>query len=242
MSLRERLQTGERLVGTVLALPGVALAELTAAPFDLVWIDLEHGALDVRDAQELTIAVQRAGCAAAVRVPGHDFDRLAAVLDAGPDGIVVPGVQSADQAQDLGERLRYPPLGSRGYGPRRVAREPADPAVLVQIETAGGLGAASEIASLPGVDALVVGCADLSFALGAPHELATPEMASAVAEVRQAARAAGIAFGIAGSSPAEELAADATLLIYSVDVRVYAQAMADVAARLSEFGERHVRA
>jgi len=242
MILRERIGAGERLVGTVLAVPDVALAELAAAPFDLVWLDMEHGALDVRDVQALTIAVQRAGCAAAVRIPSHDFDRLAAVLDSGADAVVVPNVDSAEQARELTARLRYPPAGRRGYGPRRAYGRDVEPACLVQIETLAGVAEAREIAMLPGVDALVVGCADLSFALGAPHELTTPEMRAALAEVGDAARAAGIAFGVAGSGAVEELAAEAAMLIYSVDVRVYAQAMDAVAARLSELGERHARA
>jgi 4-hydroxy-2-oxoheptanedioate aldolase len=244
VSLRHRLRAGDRMVGTVLALPDIALAELSAAPFDLVWLDLEHGALDLRDVQALTIAVQRAGCAAAVRVSRSDSERLPAVLDAGPDAVVVPGVDSVAQARELTARLRYPPAGRRGYGPRRAAAygrdaEPAEPACLVQIETAAGVAAAHEIALVAGVDALVVGCADLSFALGAPLELGSPAVRAAVAEVRDAADAAEIAFGVAGSGDLDELAAEAAVLIYSVDVRIYAQAMDDVAARLEE---RHARA
>ena len=252
MTLRERLLAGERLVGTVLALPDVTLAELGAAPFDLVWIDLEHGALGMREVQELTIAVQRAGCAAAVRLPRWDSDRLPAVLDAGPDAVVAPGVDSAEEARELTSRLRYPPDGRRGYGPRRAGgygrdEHAAQPACLVQIETRGGIAGAAAIAALPGVDALVAGCSDLSFALGAPRDLTTPAMAEAIEAIAGAATAAGIAFGVAGAGPADELAAlagsRATLLVHSVDMRLYAQAMDDVAARArAALEERRVRA
>src|SRR5262245_31954452 len=142
-TLRDRIRSGERLVGTVIALPDVTLAELGAASLDLVWIDLEHGPLGLRDAQELTIAVQRAGCAAAVRLPRWDSERLAAVLDAGADAVVAPGVDAAGQARELVGRLAYPPAGRRGYGPRRAGRygrsRTEEPACLVQIETRGGL-------------------------------------------------------------------------------------------------------
>jgi 4-hydroxy-2-oxoheptanedioate aldolase len=240
MSLHRRLHGGEPLVGTVLALPDVALAELGAAPFDLVWIDLEHGALGLREMQELTIAVQRAGCAAAVRLPRWDADRLPAVLDAGPDAVVVPAMESAAHARELAARLRYPPDGARGYGPRRAGdygRGTAEPpACIVQIETRRGVTDAPEIAAVPGVDALVAGCADLSFALGAPHALDTADMRTAVAEIGDAARDAGIAFGVAGGGTPEQLAAlggvQATLLVHSVDMRLYARAMDAVAARL----------
>ncbi|MGH2944902.1 MAG: hypothetical protein ACRDPC_01280, partial [Solirubrobacteraceae bacterium] len=94
-ALAERLRRGEPLIGTVLSLPGVALAELAASPFDLVWIDLEHGALSLGEAQELVVAAQGTGCAAAVRLPRWDWERLPAVLDAGVDAVVAPGLESA---------------------------------------------------------------------------------------------------------------------------------------------------
>jgi 4-hydroxy-2-oxoheptanedioate aldolase len=242
----DRLRDGRPLVGTVLSLPGVALAELAAAPFDLVWIDLEHGALSLGEAQELAVAVQASGCAAAVRVSRWDAELLPAVLDAGVDAIVAPGVETAAQAGELAARLHYPPDGRRGYGPRRAGgygRTPrfwtapnARPALLVQVETRAAVEAAAAIAAVPGVDALVVGVADLSFDLGAPLAPASPSLTTAVAAVRDAAAAAGIAFGAAGPGEPATLAAlagpAASLLLCSVDVRIYSRAVDDVAAAL----------
>jgi 4-hydroxy-2-oxoheptanedioate aldolase len=241
--LRERLRGGDRLVGTVLSLQGAALAELTAAPFDLVWIDLEHGALDVTGMQDAAIGAQAVGAAAAVRIPGWSWDRLPAVLDAGVDGVVVPAVESAEQARAVCARLRHPPDGVRGLGPRRAggygraarfwASPEAQPACLVQIETPAGVDAAAEIAQVAGVDALVLGCSDLSLALGAPLDLDAPAFLDAAAAVRSAARSAGVAFGVAGAGPPATLAElggpDVSLLVCSTDVRLYAEA-ADAAA------------
>jgi 2-keto-3-deoxy-L-rhamnonate aldolase RhmA len=232
-TLAERLRSGDPLVGTVLSLPGVALAELAAAPFDLVWIDLEHGALGVGEAQELAVAAQGAGCAALVRLPRWDWERLPAVLDAGVDGVVGPAVETPAQAAALAARLRYPPGGRRGYGPRRAARagSPAAPALVVQIESATAVEAAPAIAAVPGVDALVIGAADLSFDLGAPLDL--DAIAPAAAAVREAARSAGIGFGVAGPGDPEALSGSRpSLLVGSVDVRVYAKAADDLAAAL----------
>jgi len=242
----DRLRSGAPLVGTVLSLPGVALAELAAAPFDLVWIDLEHGALSLGEAQELAVAVQGSGCAAAVRLSRSDAELLPAVLDAGMDAVVAPRVETAAQAGELAARLRYPPDGRRGYGPRRAGgygRTPqfwtaprARPALLVQVETRAAVEAAGAIAAVPGVDALVVGVADLSFDLDAPLELDSPAMTAAVGVVREAAAAAGIAFGLAGSGDPSALAAlagpAASLLLCSADVRIYSRAVDEVATAL----------
>jgi len=251
--LRERLRSEERLIGTVLSLPGVALAELAAAPWDLVWIDLEHGALGVGDAQELAIGVQSTGCAALVRLPRADSERLFAILDAGVDGVVLPGVESAAEVEATTARLRYPPAGARGYGPRRAggfgrtprfwASAQADVACVVQVESPAGVAAAGEIAAAPGVDAVVVGCADLSVALGVPQDLTAPELAGAVEAVGRAAAEAGVAFGVAGAGDVGALAElagpRARLVVYSADVRLYAHAV-DAAARA--LGEAFVTA
>ena len=177
-----RLRGRETLVGTVLTLPGVALAELLAEPLDFVWIDLEHGALDAGDVPPLAVAARAAGCAALVRLASSD--RVPpAILDAGVDGVVAPRVESAAQARRLADRLRHPPRGSRGFAARRASgygragaarRRAADPVLLAQIESAAGVEAAEEIAAVDGVDALVVGCADLALALDGALEPASP--------------------------------------------------------------------
>lgn len=245
-TLRQRIRSGERHVGTVLSLADVALAELVADSFDLVWIDLEHGALGPSDAQALTVAVQSARCGSLVRLPHWSYDRLAAVLDAGPDGVVAPCMESAEEARALVSRLRYPPSGVRGYGPRRAGRfgradrfwttADAEPACVAQIESAAGVAAAAEIAAVPGVDALVVGCSDLSFAFGAPLDTGSEAFRSAVADVREAAHDAGVAFGVAGGgTPAElvDLAGPgAALVVFSSDVRLYARAADDAGRTL----------
>lgn len=245
-ALRDRLRAGDQMIGTALSLQGAALAELASAPFDLVWIDLEHGALDLAGMQDMAIGARAAGTAAAVRIPSWDWHRLPGVLDAGVDGIVVPALEAAEQAAAVCARLRHPPDGVRGFGPRRAggygrvarfwASPEARPACLAQIETPAGVAAAAEIASVPGVDALVLGCSDLSLALGCPQQLDSPRLREAASAVRSAAQAAGVAFGVAGAGSPAALAhvagPDARLLVYSSDVRLFAQAVDDAAAGL----------
>jgi 2-keto-3-deoxy-L-rhamnonate aldolase RhmA len=226
-------------IGTVLSLPGAALAELAGTALDFAWIDLEHGALGLGDVQAMAVGLAAAGCAAHVRLPSSTAEQLAAIADVGIDGVVAPRVESADEARDLVHRLHYPPAGRRGFGPRRAGRYgrtaafwSADEnrvACTVQSESRAGVAAAAEIASVAGVDALVVGCSDLALDLDVPQDLGADVLQAAVASVADAAAAAAVRFGLAASGDASRIAAlaagRADLLVYSADCRMYSGAI-----------------
>jgi 2-keto-3-deoxy-L-rhamnonate aldolase RhmA len=242
-SLQMRLQAGERLLGTVLACRDPALAELAGSRFQFAWIDLEHSALDIADVPPLAVALKAAGCAALVRLPSSQFERLLAVLDAGVDGVVVPRVHTAAEAADFVAQIRYPPVGTRGFAARRAAgygrahvHGGVAPACLIQIESRAGVTMAPAIAEIDGVDALVVGTADLALDLQVQPDLDGPAMGTALAAVRKAAHSAGAAFGVAAGGNADLIASAAggcpDLVVYSADVRIYAEAFDDVATRL----------
>jgi 4-hydroxy-2-oxoheptanedioate aldolase len=234
-SFRERLAAGDTLVGTLITLPGCAWAELVAGSFDYVCVDMEHAALGAGDLQDAVIGAQAAGAAALARIPLHSR-LLTPALDCGVDGIVAPIVESADAAREYVELMRYPDAGRRGFGPRRVGRTsaPGDPVLIAQIETRAGVGEAAEIAAVDGVDALLVGTSDLSFDLGAPLDLENERLRFSIAAVRDAARAEGRAFGLAGrlerSSLGPELEGAATLIALSTDAALSAGALDGVAA------------
>jgi 4-hydroxy-2-oxoheptanedioate aldolase len=129
----------------------------------------------------------------------------------------------------------------RGYGPRRLAVWPRaqQPACVVQIEDLAGVHASQAIAEVDGVDALVVGVADLSFELGEPLVLDAPPLRSATDAVRGAAREAGIRFGLAGLPVEAAAGADADLVVVSSDVRLLDGALAAAADAAREgAGER----
>jgi 4-hydroxy-2-oxoheptanedioate aldolase len=220
-------------VGTVISLPDVALAELAGSALDFAWIDLEHGALSVRDAQALAIALAAAGCEAHVRLPHADSELLGPVLDAGVDGVVAPRVDDAETARRLVRRLRYPPAGVRGFGPRRsgdYGRGPTSTvSCTVQIESPTGVAAAADIAAVDGVEAVVLGCADLAQALDLPQDLSSRALAEAVDRVAVAAAAGGRRFGLAAGGDFSEVAAlaagRADHVVFSADVRVYSRAI-----------------
>jgi 4-hydroxy-2-oxoheptanedioate aldolase len=236
--------TGGPRIGTVLSLPAAMLAELAGQALDLAWIDLEHGALSAADVPALAIALDAAGCEPHVRLARWDTEVLPAVVDAGITGVVAPGMERPEEVEELVARLRYAPLGRRGFGPRRAGRYGREPrfwsspaagvTCTVQVESPAGVEAAPALAAVDGVHALVVGCGDLALALGAPGDLGAPALRDAVQQVAAAARAAGVGFGLAGGGEAAALAALAPrhtdVLVHSVDVRLYAAAM-DGAAR-----------
>jgi 2-keto-3-deoxy-L-rhamnonate aldolase RhmA len=224
-------------LGTVLSLPGAFYAELLARHLDFVWIDLEHAALGLAEMQDAVIGVQAAGASAFVRVPPEA--PFSPILDAGADGIVVPRVRSAGDAEALVRRFRHAPEGTRGYGPRRLAVWPRteQPSCVVQIEDLTGVRASAEIARVAGVDALVVGVADLSFELGEPLVLNAPPLRNAVGAVRDAAEAAGLSFGIAGLPVDDAAGAEADVVVVSSDVRLLDGALAAV-ARTARSGGR----
>jgi len=263
--LRQRLRAHDPLVGTVLTVPSVGLAELAAGAVDFVWIDLEHGALGPADVQPLAIAARAADTAALVRLASVGGDGTGAGLDAGVDGVVAPRVESPDRAARLVQLLRYPPRGTRGVAARRAAGygrggpdgEPGhgpDPVCVVQIESPPGVRNAAEIAAVDGVDALVVGCADLSHSLGERGRLRSPAVSEAIEQVQRAAAAAGIPSGIAGPDDpallAELAAGRSSMLVLSADVRMYARAVdsgvaalrRELAARAPEPMDAHVGA
>jgi 2-dehydro-3-deoxyglucarate aldolase/4-hydroxy-2-oxoheptanedioate aldolase len=168
---RERLAAGETLVGTFLNLGSPLAAEVCArAGFDWLLVDLEHGA---GTEAELIPTLQAIGgrCTALVRVEVNARPRFARALDAGADGVMVPHVDTAEEAAAAVRRMRYPPRGTRGVAHMNRAKgwglgaEEGDALCLIQIETRGALEQAAAIAAADGIDVLFVGPSDLGAAL-----------------------------------------------------------------------------
>ena len=233
------LRRAQRQVGTVVSSPDPVLAERLAESFDYLWIDLEHSALTVRDVETLAIAARAGGAYAIVRLPTINCDSIAAVLDAGVDGVVAPRVSYPAEASELVELTSYPPDGRRGFAERRARR--LWPAVkasgwpsgsiarLVQIETVRGLANVRAIAATPGIDGLLVGTSDLSLELGCPLDLAAPSMGEAIREIGAAATSEGKAWGLAAGSVLPWVTnageSGASLLLLASDIRLYSHAI-----------------
>jgi 4-hydroxy-2-oxoheptanedioate aldolase len=233
-AIREELASNNPLIGTMLTLPGATLAELTAPSFDIVCLDLEHGALGRSDMSDVLVGVAAAQRPILVRVPSVDSDLITVALDCGCAGLVFPNIETKSQVEEAVARCSYPPLGRRGFGPRRAGghgRRGAmpDPLVVAQIESRAGLNAVDEIASVNGLDVLLVGTADLSYSLGVPGRVNTPEIIDGVAIVVDAAVSAGIHVGVAGPPDAGALARwselPISMYILSTEARIFTSAL-----------------
>jgi 2-keto-3-deoxy-L-rhamnonate aldolase RhmA len=189
--------------------PAVALLAADAG-LDFVMVDLEHGTHSLETLSDMAVAAAGAGLELLVRVPELARGWVSRVLDAGANGVMAPMTESGQMARRIVEWARYPPLGGRGlssFGPNTGYRRLGDVAELMasanrdvltiaQVETAAGVAAAGEIASVEGIDALLVGPNDLAVSLGQPGQMTTPRQDEAIAAVARAANNAGKAFGL----------------------------------------------
>ena len=206
-----RWRSGGTVLATWLTVPDPLAAELLAScGWDAVIVDQQHGAAGPRELATLFMAIGAGGAWPLTRVPPGDTAAIGRSLDAGALGIVVPMVDTADEARAAIADCRYGTRGHRSYGPIRagLVAGSADPedlervALIPQIETVSGLEHVDEIATVPGVDALLVGPADLALALEVPLDVGrrTAEQmerhGSAVARVREACGRAAVVPGI----------------------------------------------
>ena len=208
-SFRDRTLAGETLFGMFLDLGSAVSAEACAAAgYDWLLIDLEHGAATEADMLGLIQAVEVGGSIPLVRPQSGERLRIGRPLDAGARGIMVPRLDTAEQAREAVTYLRYPPDGVRGVAIRvrgaglglfaHDQLKTLNERILgmIQIESLGGLREADAIASLDGVDVLFVGPADLTHALGVPGNFQDPSYLAALDAVAAACRAHGKAAGI----------------------------------------------
>jgi 4-hydroxy-2-oxoheptanedioate aldolase len=174
-SLREQWAAGNETLGFWLSVPSFVSAEIAARqPVDYVCIDTQHGAIDYPSAASMLQAIELAGGEPIVRVPWNEPGIIGKMLDAGAHGVVVPMVNTREQAEAVVRSARYAPDGSRSWGPVMAGMRHADNrtwaadniAVIPMIETVEAISNLDDILSVPGVDAIYVGPADLSISLG----------------------------------------------------------------------------
>ena len=205
-SFRTRLRAGEPLVGSIVTMPLAGIAEIVAdAGFDWLWIDMEHGPLDLLHVEAMLRA--KGGAAAIVRAPANDPVWIKRILDTGADGVLLPHVDSAAEARAAVAAAFYPPRGQRsfgvsrahGYGPRMneyLESSPDETTVMIQIESAAAVRDIDAILTTDGVDAAVIGPFDLSGSLGHLGEITHPEVQGAIDSVLAAGKKHGVPVGI----------------------------------------------
>jgi len=216
---RRRLAAGEPSIGTWLSLPSPETAEyVSKLGFDWLVVDAEHNAVDIRTLGLMFTAMSGSGTAPMVRIPWNTPENFKRVLDAGAWGVVVPMVNSREEAEMAVEAARYAPLGNRSVGGSRHAmsfgttaseyynRANDEILLVLQIEHIKGVENVDEILSVPGVDATFIGPNDLAasmgLGLGTPLESDLPEIIEAIKHVRETAAKHGVAPGIHCSNAA----------------------------------------
>ena len=187
-------------IGSWITINNSSIAEIMAdAGFDWLCIDLEHTIIDYAETQQLIIAIQSKGLKAFVRVGENNARIIKRVLDAGADGIVVPSVNSALEAQRAVDAVKYPPEGKRGVGLARAQGygfnfesyrdiKSKELTLIVQIEHINAIKELDSIIQTEGVDGTFIGPYDLSGSIGKPGEWDAPEIQKAISIYEKTAK------------------------------------------------------
>ena len=205
------LSEGKAVAGTMLIefrQPAV-LQALKNAGYDFATIDMEHGVFDYESVADLSRFGRHIGITPLVRVPDKQYPYIARALDVGAQGIMAPRLRSAADVREVVNVMKYPPLGRRGCsfgrghtdfqtGPltENMLAANEETLLIVQVETRGAIQEIDEIASLPGVDVLLIGPTDLSIELGVPGQLDSPQLITAIEKTIAACQTHGVVPGI----------------------------------------------
>ncbi|WP_420385983.1 HpcH/HpaI aldolase family protein [Roseivirga sp.] len=212
MNLKKRLQSGDQLLGTLLSLPSPEIAEMMSqVGFDWLFIDLEHGPHGFMELQRMLQAM-RSDCGALVRVPEVSESNIKKVLDIGAEGIIVPKVNSAEEAERIVSYAKYPTQGVRGVGAARaqgyglsfqeyIEKANESTMVVIQIEHFEGVNQIHNILSVEGIDVVFIGPYDLSASLGLAGQVDHPQVREAIEKVEQACQEVSMPMGYFGTTP-----------------------------------------
>jgi 2-keto-3-deoxy-L-rhamnonate aldolase RhmA len=207
-STKRIMLAGETALGVSLTIADPFVAEVIGgAGFDFVLIDTEHAPITIDQLQVLLIALRTSASTVFVRPAANDATLIKQVLDLGAEGVVVPEVDDAASCAAAVAATRYPPLGRRGFGPRRAARleggRPAyiarandEVAVLVMVESAAAVANIDALLQTPGLDGIMVGPADLAVSMGHLGDFDHPDIRARIADVRAACQRNSVPFGI----------------------------------------------
>lgn len=248
---RERLEADELALGVILRQARTAdiAAIMRACGYDWLFLDLEHNSMDLDTAVQIAVAGLGAGIAPIARVPAGQLWLATRFLDGGGLGIVVPHVDTPDQAEEIAKALRYPPRGHRSvagglphFGYARMdwadTLTGIDAATLViaLLETPAAIANADAIAAVPGIDALIVGPHDLAMELGIPGGFADEKIVAAHQTVCDACRAhgkfAGAGFAVGEALTRRYISMGARLILPDSDFNLMVRAATETAAAL----------
>ena len=210
---KKRLSAGETVFGCFTRYADPSFTELLALQgFDFLVLDGEHGTLEPREGENMVRAAELGGCTPVVRVPANQPHVILRFLDTGAQGVHVPMVASAEEADAAVRAVKYQPRGSRGLAAVRaggygtvpigqyVEQSNEQTLVVLQIETEPAVAAVGEIASVPDVDVVFVGPTDLAHSLGVPGQTDHPRLEAAFDAVAEAVAGSPAALGVLASN------------------------------------------
>jgi 2-dehydro-3-deoxyglucarate aldolase/4-hydroxy-2-oxoheptanedioate aldolase len=219
------------MIGTLLSISAPQVPELIAmAGFDWVFIDMEHSAMSLESVQN-ALQIMEGKILTIVRVPSNDEVWIKRVLDTGCDGILVPMVNSADEAKKVVQASKYPPEGRRSVGLARAHKYGAsfkeyvvnankDILVIIQCEHKDAVKNFDDILKVNGIDSVFIGPYDLSASMGLTGQISHPDIQASITMVKEKCRKAGMPYGIYSSGTDDmilEIKTGCTFLLTGVD-------------------------
>lgn len=237
---KAKWRAGDTTYGAWLMIPSSISAEAIAHQgFDYVCVDMQHGFIGYSDAVPMLQAISTTGAMPFVRVPSNEFGIINQMLDAGAMGIIIPMVNSADEARAAVSACRYYPQGARSYGPSRTIwyagedyfeRANEEVACIPMIETAQAVERMDEILAVPGIDAVYVGPSDLSVTYGqVPRMDNEGKFEKARLAIAAACASRGVTAGIHANAglAAKHRAAGYRMITISADIAALQQRAAE---------------
>lgn len=217
-TLKEKLRNCEYVKGMHTSLNDPCVSELCGnIGFDFLWIDTEHSAIDYSILQNHLMAARAAGTASIVRIPWNDPILAKRVLEQGPDGVIFPVINTAEELDKAMKSTLYPPEGTRGFGPVRAAKYgqldifeyinkvSKDMIRCVQIESYIAVENLEEMAKNPWVDCFIFGPCDLSGSIGQLNQVFEPDTQALIKKSIDILKKAGKSVGVSTGSDDPEV-------------------------------------
>ncbi|MDO8463834.1 MAG: aldolase/citrate lyase family protein [Gallionella sp.] len=250
-SLKTKLRNKEATLGSWITLGQPAIAEIMSkAGFDWLVVDLEHSVISIDRAGDLIRTIDLCGVAPLVRLTSNDPNQIKRVMDAGAHGIVVPMVNTLEDAVRAVSATRYAPRGSRGVGLARAQGygvnfqdylkwQSDGPVVIVQIEHKDAIDQLEKILTAPGVDGFIIGPYDLSCSMGIPGQFEQAAFTAAMTHIRETGKRLGCPAGLHIVEPdlqrlEQTISEGYTFIAYSVDIRMLDVSVRQGVAKMKE--------
>jgi 4-hydroxy-2-oxoheptanedioate aldolase len=243
--LKKILKSGKGCIGTWSIMPSASLANVMAvAGFDFVIIDMEHGPASFETAEDMVRALENESCTPLIRVPSNNDSDILRALEIGAHGVVVPQIETPQQAKNVISATKHAPIGHRGMSvftrssgyyavgqKGRTDKENEETMIVLLVEGVKGINNLDKIAKIGSIDVIYIGTYDLSQSLGIPDKTDSPKIVKEVEKCIKLIRSNGIAAGVLAQTQndiEQWLKMGVQFIPYLVDCGIYYQACLDI--------------